>query len=143
MPGLTSLSSLEGQWRCDRRIAHADGAVNTYAGTTTFHRSGPRLIQDEDGLLTMQPDQPPLRATRRYLWTRDGSRLECAFEDNRPFHTVPLHTTHPETTHLCPPDRYHVSYDFSDMRKWGATWRVEGPGKAYVMTSTYMRLPRG
>ena len=140
MPGLTSLASLEGRWRCTRRIVHENGDENTYEGTTVFLRSGPRLIQNEDGLLTMSPSQPALRATRKFIWTLERDRLECAFEDNRLFHTVPLNTAQPETTYLCPPDRYHVAYDFSDMRNWQAIWRVEGPKKAYAMTSTYTPL---
>lgn len=142
MPGLTSLANLEGKWACARRIVHSDGTENTYEGTTVFARSGPRLIQSEDGYLTTDPARPALRATRTFVWRLEGDRLECAFDDNRPFHTVPLHVTRPETTYLCPPDRYHVAYDFSDLRNWQAVWRVEGPKKAYVMTSTYTPLPR-
>ncbi len=137
MAGLTGLFSLEGRWSVRRTILHADGTENTFEGVTSFQRSGHRLIQDEDGYLSMRPDQEPLRATRRYVWEKDGNRLECAFDDNRPFHTVPLGVDRPETTYLCPPDRYRVSYDFSEMPCWRSVWNVEGPKKEYVMTTDY------
>lgn len=142
MGGLASLASLEGRWTLVRRIVHADGQENQLRGTTTFRRIGHRMIQEEEGELTLSETSIPLRATRRYLWRRDGSRLECAFEGNRPFHSVPLGVARPETTYLCPPDRYHVTYDFSSFPRWRSVWRVEGPRKDYVMTSDYVPADR-
>ena len=135
--GLTSLADLEGLWNVRRQIVHADGAVNAFVGTTRFHRVGHRLIQDEEGQLLMSEGTSPIKATRRYIWTQERGRLECAFEDMRPFHTVPLGTLCPETTYLCPPDRYQVSYDFRPMDGWISIWRVEGPRKDYEMRNEY------
>jgi hypothetical protein len=135
--GLSSLAQLEGHWRLARRIVMDDGSEGALEGTCTFRRAGHRLIQDEEGLLRLPLDGPPLRATRRYVWAAETGRLEVLFEDNRPFHTVPLGVVRPETTYLCPPDRYAVTYEFGAFPRWRSVWRVEGPKKAYVMTTDY------
>lgn len=137
MPGLTSLGALEGRWRLTRRILHDDGTENRLEGTATFSRSGKRLIQVEEGLLSGLPGQPSLKASRRYVWTLERGRIEVLFGDMRPFHTIPVGVARPETTYLCPPDRYTVSYDFSDPAAWSSLWRVEGPKKSYVMESLF------
>jgi hypothetical protein len=137
MAGLQSLAALEGRWYLARRIVNADGSEAALEGTTVFRRAGLRLIQEEEGWLRLPGAAAPLRATRRYLWTGEKTRLEVAFEDNRPFHTVPLGVDRPETTYLCDPDRYAVAYDFSGWPNWRSVWRVEGPRKDYVMTSDY------
>jgi hypothetical protein len=136
MAGLASLAALEGRWRLARRIENADGSTAAFEGTTVFRRSGHRLVQEEEGWLTLDRGER-LRASRRYLWAAEKGRLEVMFAENRPFHTVPLGVARPETTYLCPPDRYHVAYDFGDFPRWRAVWRVEGPRKDYMMTSDY------
>ena len=139
MAGLTSLAALEGRWRLDRRILHDDGAENRFAGTAHFQRSGHHMVMDEDGVLSGPGGRPGLKATRRYIWVQDGPRIEVLFHDMRPFHTIPLGVVRPETTYLCPPDRYHVSYEFTRAGAWTARWRVDGPKKSYEMTSTFTR----
>lgn len=140
MAGLTSLNVLEGRWRLTRLIVHEDGTEHRFDGTARFRRSGKRLIEDEDGVLRGLPDATEMKATRRYVWTQDKSRIEVLFDNMRPFHTIPTGVARPETTYLCPPDRYRVSYDFSSQRHWTSVWRVEGPKKSYVMTSEFRRL---
>jgi hypothetical protein len=137
MTGLVSLAALEGRWRLTRLIRNADGSEATLDGTAVFRRAGLRLVQEEDGWLALPGSAAPLRATRRYVWTAEKARLEVLFEDNRPFHTVPLGVARPATTYLCDPDRYAVSYDFTGWPHWRSVWRVEGPRKDYVMTSDY------
>jgi hypothetical protein len=138
--GLPSLSALEGLWHLSRVIDHEAGGRDVFEGRAEFTRSGHVLIQDEEG--TLHPaNGGALHATRRYLWRAEGRRLDVAFADNRPFHTVPLGVLRPETTYLCPPDRYHVGYDFTSWPDWRSTWTVEGPRKAYRMTTDYRREP--
>lgn len=139
MTGLASLAALEGVWALEREIAHDDGRVDAFTGTTSFLRSGPRLIQDEDGWLTPMGAAVPLRATRRYIWTQSGDQFDVMFDDMRPFHRFPAGVSTPDATHLCPPDRYQVSYDFSAFPLWTSAWRVDGPRKAYRMTNRYIR----
>ncbi len=139
--GLASLSSLAGDWALERAIRHDDGAEHKFIGHARFQWSGPRLIEDQTGQLDIGTGAP-LVATRRYVWTGEAGRIEVLFDDMRPFHTIPLNTVRPETTHLCPPDRYHVAYDFASFPDWSATWRVEGPRKSYAMESRYTRRQR-
>lgn len=142
MTGLASLAALEGRWRLARRILHADGREDRFDGQAVFRRSGPRLVHDEEGVLTPATGGAPIRGTRRYVWSQRGDRLEIAFADMRPFHSIPLGVERPGTTYLCPPDRYEVVYDFSRLPDWESRWQVEGPRKAYRMTSRFSRLPR-
>ena len=136
--GLPSLSALAGRWSLRREITHEDGATHHFMGSAVFTWSGPRLIEEQTGTLDIGT-ATPLKASRRYVWTREGSRIEVLFDDMRPFHTIPTGAARPETTHLCPPDRYHVAYDFTGFPDWVAVWDVEGPKKAYRMESRYSR----
>ncbi|MGI9389331.1 MAG: DUF6314 family protein [Boseongicola sp.] len=139
MSGLPSLAVLEGAWLLSRIILHEDGARDELEGEAKFHRSGPRLIHDEEGWLTSERAAAPMKAKRRYVWSVNGNRIDIAFEDMRPFHSIPIGAATPGTTYLCPPDRYEVQYDFQKFPEWSSTWIVEGPRKSYRMTSHYVR----
>lgn len=140
MAGIASLWALAGNWTLSREISHEDGRVDRLEGACTFKRSGPRLIQDEQGTLVTADGQ--FEATRRYIWREEGGRLDVFFADMRPFHSIPQNIDRPETTYLCPPDRYQVSYDFSQWPEWKSVWRVEGPRKDYTMTNVYSPAAR-
>ena len=135
MPGLASLGALTAIWQIEREIHHASGATDRMRGTAKFTRSGPRLIQDEEGWLETATGR--FRATRRYVWTESAGRLDVFFDDMRPFHSVALNVACPEAVHLCPPDRYQVAYDFSAWPVWRSTWQVEGPRKDYRMQTVF------
>ncbi len=140
MSGLVSLAVLEGRWSMTRVIAHDDGRRDEFVGTCVFQRSGKRLVQDEAGVLTPVGGGMAMKATRRYIWSVDGSRVDVAFGDMRPFHSVPLGVETHATTHLCPPDRYEVFYDFKGFPVWSTVWRVDGPRKGYAMETRFERL---
>ena len=130
-----SLWSLAGQWSLDRQIRHADGRENSFIGKAVFTRSGSRLIQEESGLLRF--DDKALEARQRLVWKQEGSSLRVQFADMRPFHEIPMGVADPEAVHDCPPDRYHVAYDFAHWPIWRSVWTVTGPHKDYIMRSTY------
>ena len=134
--GPGSLWALVGAWSLAREICHSDGRIDRFNGNCRFTRSGPRLLQDEDGWL--ETSEGRFQATRRYVWAEADGRLDVHFDDMRPFHSIPLGASHPETVHLCPPDRYQVTYDFSEWPRWTTTWTVEGPRKAYEMRSRFI-----
>ncbi|MBT8459406.1 MAG: trigger factor [Boseongicola sp.] len=140
MSGIASLAALEGRWSMAREIFHKDGRRDRFDGLCVFQRSGPRLVQDEDGMLVPDSGGPPMKATRRYIWSAGAGRIDVAFEDMRPFHSVPFGVDHHETTYLCPPDRYQVSYDFKEFPNWLTVWSVEGPRKSYHMETRFTRL---
>lgn len=143
MSGLGSLAALEGRWSMVREIVHEDGRRDGFDGTCVFHRSGKRLIQDEEGVLVPGGGGAAMKATRRYIWSAGAGRVDVAFGDMRPFHSVPVGVEVHETTYLCPPDRYQVSYDFRHFPDWVTVWSVEGPRKSYRMETRFSRLEGG
>ncbi len=133
-----SMAQFEGVWQLDRQIDDATRGPMRLRGEAVLARSGLRLVYTETGTL-MIPGQLPLTATQRYVWQEQAEWVAIRFSDGRPFHGFPLRTARAEATHLCEPDRYHVSYDFSTWPLWTAEWRVTGPRKDYVMHSRYAR----
>lgn len=133
--GPASLFSFVGRWSLTREIRHADGRIDRMTGTCTFARSGPQVLQDEEGWL--ETGSGRFRASRRYVWKEARGQLNVHFADMRPFHSIPLGVLRPETVHLCAPDRYQVAYDFANWPVWCSVWTVEGPRKAYEMESRF------
>ena len=137
--GLSALADLEGCWTLSRKITHADGQVNEFTGHATCTLDGDQLTLNEEGVLSGLPGGGPLNASRRYIMCEAAGHIAVFFHDMRPFHAIPLGVARPEACHDCPPDTYEVSYDFSDLGAWRATWSVSGPRKSYVMTTRYTR----
>ena len=136
----SGVGAFAGRWSIEREIVHFDGLNGRLTGTATIAPSGPGLYTyDETGTLTLG-DAEPLHATRRYLWRTAEQAIDVSFADGSPFHRIALGAFRPETVHLCPPDRYAVTYDFTRWPLWTSRWRVEGPRKDYVMTSAYAPL---
>jgi hypothetical protein len=131
-----SMAQFEGRWRLQRRIEDAARGEMSMEGEAVLARSGHRLVYSETGEL-MIPGQRPLTATQRYIWQERSDWVAIRFSDGRPFHGFPLGVARAEAVHLCDPDRYQVSYDFSVWPDWSSEWRVTGPRKDYVMRSSY------
>ena len=131
-----SLAQFAGTWTVHRRIEHADGTEATFDGVAEFTPSGGGLDYRERGVLTL-PQDTQMRAERGYRWAEDGPMIHVAFADGRPFHS--FDPGRPEAVHDCPPDRYHVCYDFGAWPSWRAIWTVSGPQKDYRMISRYRR----
>ena len=135
--GVTSLAQLAGRWRLDRHIRdHRAAAEGFLTGEAVFTPQAGGLEYRETGELRYA-GQSPVRAERRYLWRESAGRVAVLFDDGRPFHDFPLGAGLAEAVHDCAPDRYGVSYDFTDVPRWRAVWRVRGPRKDYLMTSRY------
>ncbi len=133
-----SLAQFEGRWRLERRIEDAERGEMWLEGEAVLARSGHRLVYTETGILTIS-GQRPLTATQRYIWQDRAGWVAIRFADGRPFHGFPLRVARAEAVHLCDPDRYEVSYDFSAWPEWSSEWHVSGPRKDYVMRSRYLR----
>lgn len=84
------------------------------------------------------PNQHQLKAERRYLWHPVGAGFDIYFDDKRFFHRFDLDVS-ATAAHWCDPDTYDVAYDLAGWPEWRSTWRVAGPRKDYMMTSTYRR----
>ena len=139
MPTCPSLWSFEGDWIVDKEIEEASGVVGSFTGTASFTRQGTSLLYEEVGQLTPPGGETSFEAQRRYIWREEKGWIAISFDDGRPFHSLPIGVADPETTFLCDPDRYHVTYDFSGWPKWSAIWDVEGPRKSYRMRVNYRR----
>jgi hypothetical protein len=86
---------------------------------------------------------PALTSSRRYRWHPGaGGGIDIFFEDDRFFHHINLAQSSPTAHHLCPPDEYHVTYDFARWPDWTADWQVTGPRKSYDMRSCYRKTHR-
>ncbi|SDD60833.1 hypothetical protein SAMN05421538_10239 [Paracoccus isoporae] len=123
-----------GHWHLTREIS-GGGRFDGVAVIAPDGAGG--AVYDEEGVLSL-PGQPPFQATRRYLWRQEGDGIAVCFADGRFFHRFDPAMPAPQARHLCPPDLYDVTYDFTDWPRWSALWRVEGPRKSYVMRSDYV-----
>lgn len=133
-----ALDEFEGLWRLEREIEDARaGQTVRFSGTALFSSDTEGLLCEEAGDLIL-PGQPPMRATRRYLWRQQGEDIAVLFHDGRPFHLIGP-GARPAAEHDCAPDLYRVRYDFRLWPDWEAEWRVSGPRKSYVMRSRYLR----
>lgn len=135
------LSDFEGVWQLSRRIEdRRAGLTGWLEGEARFNAGQGGLVLTETGCLRYG-DGAPMLAERRYLWREQPGGIAVFFEDGRPFHRISADA--PEARHDCPPDLYHVRYDFStwpdSWPDWRAVWQVTGPRKDYVMDSRYSR----
>lgn len=137
-PGVVpALSAFTGEWHIRREIE------DFMAGQTVSFRGIARFVPDEDALRLTEtgemaiPGQPPLSATRSYVWRQEPDGLSIWFADGRYFHRIVKERAADD--HWCDPDRYEVVYSFSDWPRWRSDWRVRGPRKDYRMTSHYRR----
>ncbi len=134
------LSDFEGKWTLSRVISDLRAGVEgVLSGEAVFRRQDDEtLLYEETGTLSYA-SQPPVAATRRYVWRAVEEGIAVMFEDGRPFHTIALDRSMPDANHHCDPDLYHVSYDFTRWPKWRSSWRVVGPRKDYRMVSDFVR----
>ena len=129
-----ALSDFEGAWQIMRDIRPETGGPARFEGQGVWTPDPDGLAYVERGTLTMA-GAAPMHAERRYRWDAD---LSVYFDDGRFFHRVPA--TGGETEHWCDPDRYRVTYDFSEWPKFNVIWQVKGPRKAYTMLSRFTPL---
>ncbi len=140
MARMPDLSDFEGAWALSRviedRLTGAEGRLTGQAQFLPRHAGG--LDYVEEGELSYG-GQPPMAATRRYIWLPAPDGVAVQFEDGRAFHMIEGDRLMPDANHHCDPDLYHVSYDFTRWPDWQAIWRVVGPRKDYRMLSSYSR----
>ncbi|MEO1138615.1 MAG: DUF6314 family protein [Pseudomonadota bacterium] len=132
---IPKLGAFEGTWRLSREIWPAGAPQAQFVGEARFAPGQGGLVYSEEGLLTLDGQQP-VRAERTYLWRQnDEQSVAVFFADGRAFHT--FGTEQLADRHWCDPDTYDVRYDFSDWPRWSTSWRVSGPRKDYRMISRY------
>lgn len=130
----SEFSDFVGRWHIERDIEdQRAGAAGRMSGWAEIADDG---LYHEVGQLVFA-DQPPLQAERRYHWQAVPGAVEISFADGRPFHHLSLGRASANAEHLCAPDTYLVTYDFSAWPLWQSLWRVHGPRKDYQMTTRY------
>jgi hypothetical protein len=134
VPPARKLADFEGHWSLTRDIVHENGPPAFFEGEAHWTPQGDGLAYLEAGMLTVQ-GLAPIQGERRYVW---GPDLTVYFEDGRVFHHVPPRGG--PVSHWCDPDQYDGRYDFSHWPSFEVEWQVNGPRKAYRMTSTYRRV---
>ena len=136
---MITLSDFAGAWQIARRIEDANELANgSFEGTATFTKvNDTRLSYYETGLLHLSNGHK-MQGERGYVWQQQGDLISVLFTDGRPFHEFDLRDRS-SAEHLCDPDVYRVSYDFAKWPAWQSCWRVTGPRKDYVMTTSYSR----
>jgi len=131
------LADFAGCWRIARQIEDRRAARSgTLQGSATFQPDAQGLIYAEQGTLHF-PGQPALSARQSYLWRATGAGIAVFFADGRRFHDISLTGATHSTRHLCPPDTYDVTYDFSGWPDWSSVWTVTGPRKDYRMQTQF------
>lgn len=134
-----TLADFAGHWNLHRKIDDARAqASGRFQGVADFMPDPDGLIYCETGVLSLT-GQVPLQATRSYLWQQGAGRITVLFADGRGFHHFATDRANSGATHDCPPDIYHVQYDFRRWPDWSAEWQVKGPRKDYAMVSHYQR----
>lgn len=139
---MISLQGFEGLWQLTRQIDdHRAGLTGRFEGNAHWRPDGSGLRQVESGTLCYGSGAP-MRGSRAYLWRAEAGGIAVAFEDGRPFHW--FSATCLAATHDCPPDRYEVTYHFTQWpARWSTVWQVSGPRKDYRMESVFERAPTG
>jgi hypothetical protein len=132
---IPDLDDFEGTWRLERRIEDRRGGPDgVFRGTAVFLRDNDDLRYREEGDLRLA-GHAPVRAERRYRWSRRGDRIVVTYPDLKPFYS--FSPAIGIGTHFCAPDVYRVAYDFEGWPHWTARWDVNGPRKDYTATSLY------
>ena len=138
-------------WTVRKDLAYERGGVSsTFEGvaTLTAFDDGARagVLCSEAGTLALPGGDVESRS--HTLFCYDGDRLELRFVDDpavaasRPFAasaTWSDATTCADLVHPCGPDVYEGTVDFGDGAAWRQVWRVDGPRKRGVVTTTYER----
>ncbi len=131
------LEDFAGVWTMERAIKdRRAGASGSFTGLARLTPVGSDLAYAEEGRLRLGAG-PAVAASRRHLWRRADAAIEVLFEDGRPFHRFDPTEDAPGARHGCPPDAYHVRYDFARWPVWRTEWRVVGPRKDYTMVTAY------
>ncbi len=136
------LGDFAGGWRLSRKITdRRAGRDGTAEGRLDLVPEGGGLRYEERVVLHL-PGQKPMAGTRGYRWEGHPGIIAVFFDDGRPFHDFALGEARPRALHHCDPDRYEVTYDFSDWPVWTVTWEVTGPRKDYRMETLFVRERR-
>jgi len=136
------LAYLTGTWHVRRTVRDlAGGGEGVFTGTTEFRPDGAGLLHLESGTFTWQGVSRPATRTLRFLPGPVPGTADVRFVDGRPFHGLDLTTGHHIADHPCAADLYRGEFSVRDADHWDTVWRVGGPAKDLVLTTSYTRVP--
>jgi hypothetical protein len=143
LPGSTA-DYLRGRWQVERAITDfRSGQSGSFAGSArcaeTPAGSAGALSYQEQGELNFGAHRGPASRGLLYLPRSDGA-VDVRFADGRPFYRLDLRSGACSAEHPCGRDSYLVTIRVLSPGAYIERWRVRGPGKDYVMTTTMVRL---
>jgi Family of unknown function (DUF6314) len=144
LPGGTA-DYLRGRWQVERAITDfRSGQSGSFAGSARCAEpvAGPpgALSYQEQGELTFGRHRGPASRSLLYVARSDGA-VDVRFGDGRPFYRLDLASGACSAEHPCGSDSYLVTIRVLSPGAYIERWRVRGPGKDYVMTTTMVRIP--
>lgn len=138
------LAYLAGWWRAERVITDfRSGTPGVFTGTVSFTTLGDpaspgALAYREEGELEYGRHRGPASRSLLYLPAADGA-VAVRFADGRPFYRLDLRSGICHADHPCGEDSYHATVRLLGPGAYTEQWRVTGPGKDYLMTTTLTR----
>jgi Family of unknown function (DUF6314) len=129
-----------GAWSFIRKIFdHKSGQEARVEGAATFNAEGQSLTYAETG--TMDFGDYRSEVTQNYIYQfTDLFTASVLFDDQRLFHQLDLKTGQDTVAHWCPPDQYDGHYYLHNQVKWSLNWKIIGPRKNSVISTTYSRV---
>jgi hypothetical protein len=143
LPGGT-LEFLRGRWEVERAITDfAAGQSGSFSGLARCEEATGAvgaLAYHEQGELRFGRHRGP--ASRGVLFQPGpAGTVDVRFADGRPFYRLDLRSGSWSAEHPCGRDSYQVTVRVLGPDAYAERWRVTGPGKDYVMTTTLTRIP--
>lgn len=146
LPGSTA-DYLRGRWQVERAITDfRSGQSGSFAGSARCAETpagsetpAGALSYREQGELNFGGHRGPASRGLLYLARSDGA-VDVRFADGRPFYRLDLRSGACSAEHPCGRDSYQVTIRVLSPGAYIERWRVRGPGKDYVMTTTMVRL---
>lgn len=139
---INTLEFLAGRWRAERAITDfRSGIPGTFTGTASFTRLGDTggLAYQEEGELIFGLHRGPASRSLLYRPAPDGA-VAVQFADGSEFYRLDLRSGSCQAEHPCRDDRYFGTVRLLGPHAFTEEWRVTGPGKDYVMTTTLTRI---
>jgi hypothetical protein len=140
-----TLEFLRGRWEVERAITDfASGQSGSFSGLARCDQAAAAaagaLAYHEQGELRFGGHRGPASRSVLFRPGPDGT-VDVRFADGRPFYELDLRSGSWSAEHPCGRDSYHVTVRVLGPDAYVERWRVSGPGKDYVMTTTMTRIP--